>query len=81
MVVMRFPTDHSGSSGAGHCGSGVMICGDAMARMKKATPGGVVSRHDYVVRIVTARLINGDAVCLMAAMSFRGMLDYVIETW
>lgn len=39
-----------------------------MARMKK----GSVSRHEYFVRIVTARWGNGEATCLTRAMSFRG---------
>jgi hypothetical protein len=40
--------------------------------MRKASSDGVVSKHEYLVRRVMARLGKGDAVCLIVAMSLRG---------
>jgi hypothetical protein len=47
-----------------------------MARMKKASSNGVVSKHEYFVSIVIARSGKGDPVCLMEAMSLRDSDGY-----
>ena len=47
------------------------ICGDIIASMSRAPSGGVVSEHEYLVSIVTARSVKGDAVWLAVLMDLR----------
>lgn len=74
VMVIHFPTGRMGRSGAGHSSSWTVTFGDVIARVKKAPPetGVSTSRHEYFVRMVTARSGYGDPVCRILAMSFRG---------